>query len=132
MRLHDWQLRIETFVHARARQPFTWGENDCAHFAADAVQAITGQRVCEHLRGYSTARQAARALSEVGGVRGLATLALGEPIPVLMAAVGDVVVVPAGKREMLAVCNGSTAIAPGPCGIVSVSMQQARAAWRVG
>jgi hypothetical protein len=113
MRLHDWQVRFEAFARERVRRPFAWGENDCAHFAADAVQAITGQRLCEDLRGYSTAREATRVLGEFGGVRGLATLALGEPIPVLMATVGDVVVIPAGKREALAVCNGAPPSRPG-------------------
>src|SRR4051812_38936672 len=118
-RLHDWQLRLEAFARERAGAPFAWGSNDCALFAADAVQAITGERVCEELRGHETAREAIRMLRALGGVRSVAAAALGEPIPVLMAAIGDVVVIEAGKREALAVCNGGTAIAPGPCGMVA-------------
>lgn len=132
MRLHDWQVRFEAFARERAREPFAWGRNDCALFAADAVEAITGRHLCEELRGHRSAREALRVLQEIGGVRGLATAALGEPIPALMAAVGDVVVIQAGKREALAVCNGSSAITAGPAEMVAVSMQQALAAWKVG
>lgn len=131
-RKHDWQLRLEAFARERARMPFAWGSNDCALFAADAVEAITGERLCEELRGHATAKEAMRVLRAVGGVRGVATRALGEPIPVLMAKVGDVVVIEAGKREALAICNGGTAIATGPNGMAAVPMVQARAAWRVG
>jgi hypothetical protein len=33
---------------------------------------------------------------------------------------------------MLAVCNGATALAPGPQGLVSLSLAQVSHAWRVG
>lgn len=131
-RLHDWQLRLEAFARARTEAPFAWGSNDCALFAADAVHALTGERLCEELRGYDSARQAIRILLEQGGVQGLATKALGGPIPVAMAAVGDVVTVRTGKREAMAICNGGTAIAAGPEGMVAVPMAFATAAWRVG
>lgn len=132
VRLPDWQRRLEAFARERARMAFSWGINDCALFAADAVEAITGQRLCEELRGHKDARAALRTLRQAGGVRGVATRALGEPVSVLMARIGDVVVIQAGKREALAVCNGGTAMAPGPHGVVHVSMAQARVAWRVG
>lgn len=112
--------------------PFAWGSNDCALFAADCVQALTGEHLCPDLRGYASAKGAMRRIKHAGGLRGLASLALGEPIPVLMAAPGDVVVIRTGKREAMAVCNGGTAIAAGPAGMVAVSMQQALSAWRVG
>lgn len=131
-RLHDWQLRLEEFARARASRPFEWGVNDCALFAADCVQAMTGETVCAELRGQRDVRQALRDLERLGGVRGLAMRALGASVPVAFARIGDVVVIPAGKREALAVCNGGTALAPGPDGVVAVSMQQALAAWRVG
>jgi hypothetical protein len=131
-RFPDWQLRLERFARARRGEKFSWGENDCALFAADAVEALTGERVAQALRGHQTAREALRTLAAVGGIRGLATRALGEPIPVLQARIGDVVVIPTGKREALAVCNGGTALAAGVNGIAVVPIQQALAAWRVG
>lgn len=131
-RYPDWQLRLEEFVKARSSAPFAWGINDCAFFAADAVQAMTGEHLCPELREYSGAREAVRALAAVGGVEALATRALGEPIPVPFARVGDVVTIQAGKREALAICNGQTAIAPYRGGVLAVPMSQALSAWRVG
>lgn len=123
---------METFVRERREDPFAWGSNDCALFAADAVQAITGEFLCPELRGHRDVREGLRALARLGGVRAIATRALGEPGSPLMARIGDVVVIQAGKREALAICNGGSALAVGPDGIVAVSMSQALAAWRVG
>jgi hypothetical protein len=131
-RFNDWQLRLQAFVRARRHVPFAWGVNDCALFAADYVEAVTGEVACPDLRAHTSARDALRTLEKAGGVRAIATRALGEPIPVAYATVGDVVVIAAGKREALAVCNGDTALAPGPDGVSVVSMRQALAAWRVG
>lgn len=131
-RYPDWQVRMQAFVRERRKMPFAWGRNDCAVFAADYLEAVTGERVCTDLRAHTNAREALQTLERAGGVRAIATRALGEPIPVVLAGVGDVVVIAVGKREALAVCNGGTAVAPGPAGVVAVPMQQALAAWRVG
>lgn len=132
IRYHDWQLRFEAFVRERWARPFAWGSNDCVLFAADSVQALTGQRLCPELRIHTGVRDGLQLLRALGGVRAIASRALGSEIPAVRALVGDVVVVPTGKREALAVCNGGTAIFPGPQGIEPVSMRLARAAWRVG
>lgn len=131
-RFYDWQLRFEAFVRERAQRPFCWGENDCGLFAAACVEAITGERVGEALRGYHSARQALRLQRRPGGLRALACEALGEPISARLANTGDIVLIPAGKREALAVCNGGCAIVPGPEAMTAVSMQHALLGWRVG
>lgn len=130
-RLPDWQLRLEAFTRERASVAFAWGWNDCCIFAADAVELMTGEILRPDLRGQSV-RQAIATLRAEGGVRGIANSALGESISPRRARVGDVVVIQAGKREALAICNGQTAIAPGPAGMVAVPMVQALSAWRVG
>jgi hypothetical protein len=129
-RLHDWQLRLEAFARERTPRPFEWGSNDCALFAADCVQALTGQQVCPELRGYD-GRGALRLLEEHGGLHGLASKALGEPIPPVFATVGDVVLVRMGEGEALGICNGGVVIGPGPDGMAVVGMEAALAAWRV-
>jgi hypothetical protein len=131
-RLPDWQLRLEAFARERADVPFAWGSNDCALFTADGVQAQTGVHLCPELRGHRNVREGLRALAALGGVRAIACKALGHPLPAAFARVGDVVVVQAGKREALAICNGQTAIAPGERGMVAFPMTQALGAWRVG
>lgn len=132
-RYHDWQIRFERFVRERAALPFAWGTHDCAIFAADCVQTLTGTDVAlPELRTHTTELQAARLLKKHGGVAGIAAAALGEPIAPLLANVGDVVLTDMGGGDMLAICNGGTCMAPGPTGLVHVGMDTARACWRVG
>jgi hypothetical protein len=131
MRRADWQLRLAQFMEQRASKPFAWGENDCCLFAADAVQAMTGTDYAKTLRGYSTQREALRLVQKMGGLWAIATGALGEPVSPLLAGVGDVVLLDNEGRELLAVCNGTTAVAPGADGAVSIGMETAKAAWRI-
>ena len=135
-RLADWPLRLEAFLAARQQQPFAWGAQDCATFAADAVQAITGVDVAPPaLRRHRHARAALRSLRAHGGLPAIAQAALGTPIPLVLAGVGDVLLTrPSAQAHhpMLAVCNGSSAIAPGPFGLVSIGLAQVSHAWRVG
>jgi hypothetical protein len=130
-RFLDWQLRLESFAAARRAVPFTWGVNDCALFAADAVEAMTGVRHLQELR-HANVRQALATQRAAGGLAAIASQALGASMPPAFAAVGDVVLLANGKRPALAICNGTSAIGPGPLGMVALPMAQAVAAWRVG
>lgn len=129
-KLHDWQLRLEALIGQRQTAPFAWGLHDCCTFAADCVEAITGQDPAPAgLRLHRTEKQALRALKRHGGVVGIATSAMGQPVSSSQARVGDVVLCQAGKRDMLGVCNGTTALAPGPTGLVTVPIGEL--CWRV-
>lgn len=110
-------------MRERWSAPFRWGVNDCATFAADCVIALTGTDPAPpDLRGHFTARQAYRALKRHGDLRTVATAALGEPRPAMLAQIGDIVLTKAGTRDMLAVCNGRQALAPSAAGLVSVPL----------
>lgn len=74
---------------------------------------------------------AARLIKEGGGLRALATALLGEPVSPLMAGVGDVVLLINEGREMLGVCNGTSALAPGADGTAVLPMNAAVAAWNI-
>lgn len=131
MRLPDWQLRLAEFGQARASMPFAWGSNDCCTFAADAVKGITGKDLRGAFPDYVGELGALRAISVGGGLQQIVSKLLGAPVSPKMAAVGDVVLVLNEEREMLAICNGTSALAPGECGMVLVSMEVALAAWRI-
>jgi hypothetical protein len=131
-RTPDWPLRFEAFIAERRAQSFAWGANDCAIFAADCVQAITGTDPAPAwLRLHKTQKQALRALQRHGGLHSIATAALGQPVAASQAGVGDVVLVKVGKRDALAICNGATALGPADHGLVAVAMASATACWRV-
>jgi hypothetical protein len=129
----DWQLRFEAFIAQRTAKPFAWGSNDCAIFAADCVHALTGIDVAlPAYRQHTTERQAARLLKRHGGVAGIATAALGLPMPSSRAGVGDVVLTQSAGRDMLAVCNGDTCMAPSAAGLVFIPMASTSVCWRLG
>lgn len=130
-RLPTWPTRLEALLAQRQTQPFAWGLNDCCTFAADCVQAITGQDPAPAaLRHHRTQKQAARALKRHGGMVGMAVAALGQPVPSSQACVGDVVLCTSANRPMLAICNGTTALAPSSTGLVTVPL--GALCWRVG
>lgn len=132
MKYYDWQIRFESFMRERQSMPFEWGVNDCCTFAADCVLALTGvDPALPELREHKTEIQAARLLKQHGGVRGIATAALGEPSPISMAQIGDVVLASSDGRDMLAICNGSSYVSPGPGGLVHESISLATICWRV-
>ncbi|MBS0430496.1 MAG: hypothetical protein JSR41_24685 [Proteobacteria bacterium] len=131
MRTRNWQAALSAFIAERRSVPFAWGSNDCCLFAADAVQAMTGVDHAAELRGYGSALEAARLIEARGGLERIASDALGEPVAPVFASVGDVVLIDNEGRELLALCNGTTALAPGELGMVVLGMDAAKAAWKV-
>jgi hypothetical protein len=54
-RKQHWETRaFHEFLLSRAHTPFTWGDNDCALFAADGVKAITDVDIASDFRGKYT------------------------------------------------------------------------------
>jgi hypothetical protein len=131
MRRSDWQQRFADFFAERRSMPFAWGSNDCCLFAADAVLAMTDVDHAQDLRGYTSALQARRLIEDRGGLAQIATEALGPPVAVVFAAVGDVVLMQNEGRDLLAICNGGVALAPGQNGIAVLGMDAALAAWKI-
>ena len=131
-RLNDWPERLDALVRARADWPFVWGVNDCCTFAADAVQALTGVDVMGTLRQrYQSAFEALGLTQELGGLRAAVTSVLGQPVDPAFCTVGDILLVMNDGRELVAVCNGATALAPGPRGLATITNPEVLAAWRV-
>jgi hypothetical protein len=127
-----WRARLDALVHARLREPFAWGVHDCCLFAADAVHAQTGDDPAAKWRGtYSDAQGAARLVQKLGGLAAIAGL-VGDRIPPLTASVGDVGLVHADGRELLAVCMGPNWLCPTAQGLGALPLDAAQMAWRVG
>lgn len=131
-RLQDWMHRLARLVEERLGEPFAWGPNDCASFAADAVHAQTGEDVLAELRGHRhNERQALRRERAIGGLPAAIERAGLQPVPPALAQRGDLVLVAQKPRPVLAVCNGAEAVAPGGRGLVHVPITRALKAWRV-
>ncbi|WP_157755053.1 DUF6950 family protein [Variovorax boronicumulans] len=131
MRHADWQERFAAYVGDRMAMPFDWASNDCCTFAAGAVKAITGADLMADVPAYDSALAAGRLIEDGGGLQALVTSMLGQPMSPLMAAVGDVVLLTNEGRDLLGICNGVNAIAPGPVGLVALEMNAASVAWKI-
>ena len=67
MRHSDWEQRLSSYIATRRHRPFEYGVNDCAHFVADAVQAMTGEDPMPELRGqYDSEFGSLRVMTEKG------------------------------------------------------------------
>ena len=132
-RLDGWEERLALMVEVARHTPFAWGRHDCALFAADVVERITGVDLAASYRGcYRSAEGAARALRRQGhgGLADAVAAALPE-IQVARARRGDVVVVTAQGRPALGICLGAQAACAGPLGLTLLPMAVATRAWRV-
>jgi hypothetical protein len=112
-RFADWEDRLSTYLDGLRGKPFAWGKNDCATFAAGAVQAMTGEDVIPEVRGrYTTARGSVRTLRKhaAGTLAATVTAKFGEPVD--HAQRGDIVM----HDGSLAISFGAFAIAVGEQG----------------
>lgn len=132
-RLRDWPERLDAVLRLKASCAFAWGTNDCCTLCADAIQAMTGVDVMATLRGrYATAFEALGLMQSLGGLQAAVTDLLGEPCSPALCTVGDVLLLQNEDRDILALCNGGTALVAGQNGLVSVADPHIVAAWRVG
>jgi hypothetical protein len=119
---------FERLIEARRFEPFAWGRNDCALFAADAVLALTGKDYAEGLRGYKTALGALKRIARAGGLDEIVSARMREIDPVL-AQRGDPVLFETRDGDALGVCLHTHFAAAGPDGLVFAGMSNAKRAW---
>jgi hypothetical protein len=142
-RIQHWATRAyHTFLLERAHAPFAWGTHDCALFAADGVQAITGVDIAAAFRGKYT--DEAGALAAIKSITGGSTVAdaaawcaaqhgiLELPRP-LFAQRGDLVVLEDAGRLIagLVHLSGRHIVAAGESGLKRISISKVKRAWHV-
>ncbi|GGB15175.1 hypothetical protein GCM10011380_00730 [Sphingomonas metalli] len=133
-RLFDWEERLHDYLAAQEGAEFVWGKNDCALFAAGAVQAMTGEDPATAYRGrYTTAAGSVRALKRYGAGTLVSTIdALFPQRDPGFARRGDLVMV----DGMVGVCVGADAVFIGEQdeapGLVRFGRDRWVKAWSVG
>lgn len=135
MRVRNWPSVLARTIEEYRHKPLKWGENDCALFAANIIQALTGVDHAARFRGiYSTEDEADIIIINHGGLRMLATAALGPEIDPNFAQRGDLVLMNRGegKAPMFTICIGTKCVVPDKSGLAFIKMDGAIAAWRVG
>lgn len=140
-RNNDWPEALSAAVNAARHRPFVWGSNDCALFAADVIEAMTGTDVAKKFRGkYKTARGAAGQMKRFagGGIPELADKIAEQygldAIEPAFAQRGDVVQLDAGDDigPCLGICIGANFVAAGPDCLSEWPLVHAQRAWRIG
>ena len=110
MRKENWPELLNEFLEKP--HPFNWSTCNCALFAADAVEAVTGKDFAKKYRGPKTKKGMISRLLRVcgGGVVAAATKELGAPKPVSLAKRADVVAVLLDGDHALGVCIGQKSV----------------------
>jgi hypothetical protein len=142
-RREHWATRsYHSFLLSRAKTDFKWGENDCALFAADGIEAMTGVDIAAAFRGQY--RDEASAMEAIKRIAGGATIGdaaawcaeqhgLIELKFPLMAQRGDLVVFENGPNLIsgLVHLSGRHLVAVGENGLYRFSISSTKRAWRV-
>jgi hypothetical protein len=129
---YAWDLALMAYLRQAAGQRFAWGQNDCARFAAGAVQAQTGQPVA--LPQWANRREAIALLRQHGSLQAAVDAYLPRRKAPAYAQRGDVVLVraPAAPHAFLAVADAGLWWAPSRKGLITGPLRHARVAWAVG
>ena len=138
-----WDTRAyHDFLLSRAKTPFAWGEHDCALFAADGIEAITGVDIAADFRGkYHDEASAMALIRELTGGVTVADAAaycaeksaLKEWAKPLFAQRGDLVVAKqqSGLIAGLVHLNGHV-VAAGENGLMVVPITTVVRSWHIG
>jgi len=144
-RIEHWATRgFHAFLKSRANTPFEWGKHDCALFAADGIEAITGVDIAADFRGkYSDEASAAEAVKSIAGGATVADAAawcaakhgLAEWAHPLKAQRGDLVIyedpTTGSQVSGLVHLSGRHIVAAGPKGLIRISVSKVLRAWHV-
>jgi cell wall-associated NlpC family hydrolase len=138
------EVHLNDFLQQREAVPFAWGTNDCATFAADAIEVMTGIDIAQEFRGqYSTETGALRTIQKIAGGNTLGDAAtycankygMAERSVPLQAKRGDLVLVKNGDGDEIAAIvgmNGRHVLSPGEDGLVRFSILNVTRAWALG
>ena len=128
MRLPDWPARLDAFLLSRRDMPFSYeARNDCVMFCDDAIEAITGSRICPWT--YQTRKQALRLMQVNGGLVSMvdSLLSRRQGLPQR----GDIGFVEHQGQEFLAVCWLEFVVTPGKERQLRLPASSMRFAWAV-
>lgn len=140
-RLEDWPGRLAAAVDAARGKVFDWKTHNCATFAADCVEAVTGHRYHEDFAVlHQTAASARVHSASAEKLRNMVCICLHTPITLpTLAQRGDVVLIELATAHgdmpsfhaAIGVCLGRQAVSLAPEGLVFVGMEMVSCAWRI-
>lgn len=111
----DWEARLATAIREASNKPFSARRWNCALFAHDVAQRVSGRALPFAYKGGSLVASVDAVLARV---------------PVLQARRGDVVLAHVPEPS-LGVCVGSRAVFVAREGLLEVPLSEVRLAWSV-
>jgi len=133
-RIQNWPTILANEIALASTDLFEWGKHDCCSFAARIVYAITSKNFMNSFPPYCTEEEAGVILGTNGGVEGIATQCLGDPVPVMYAQRGDVLLLlPVGSTngESLGICIDHRGAFASAKGLIKYPVAGCKLAWRV-
>ena len=130
-RLPGWPLRLSAVLLRARRQRFDWTGHNCAVFAADCIDAVTGVRVHDRFAPFMRTERRARAFGPGMPHRVDIILGADRRVPLAQAQRGDVLFLNLAGHVAMGVCVGSKAATLAPDGLTFVDMGAAQCAWRI-
>lgn len=134
-RLSEWPQRLQAFIDSIKREPFDWTYHNCAHFAAGAVWAVTGENIARRYGTAITVRGLLGVIRKAGHADLPALVGAHLPaIPVSQALLADIVAIPRDDAFgcTLGVVSGEGVAVLGPRGLSYVPIFYASHAFQVG
>ena len=134
MRRPDWVKQLHETIEAAAQKPFDYGAYNCGLFAAECIDAMTGEARAAELRSQFTDEASAKAfVGAAGGIEGAVTARLGFPFQTWgRARRGDVCLVMTQDGPGLGICVGTLIVMMTPgAGLTHVRIDEALKVWRV-
>lgn len=132
-----WEKRLADYIYEMRLEPFKRGVHDCAVFAGNCIEVMTGENVTsDYVAKYKNRKEGYDFLKalDVDGLAGIATKTLGEPLPSPSYAMrGDVVFIEIDEQEALGIVDlsGRRAVTVGKDGLAYYPMKHWTKAWKV-
>jgi hypothetical protein len=131
MRKENWPSILTEQIKAARLRPFSWGQHDCALFAASVINAMTGSELGKEFIGkYKTAAGAKKIIDKFGGIEAMANKYF-EEVPVYFCQRGDLVMTQRNGQLTLGICVGENCAFPGIEKLEYLKLSECTKAWRV-
>lgn len=131
MRSPTWQTDFWSFIELSRSRTFKWGEFDCALFAKQCVEVVTGRKIDLDFEWQDEATAKAQ-IFERGGLKELVFSQLGDSTNIANCSIGDIILADLPEvGETLCVHDGVQILAPSVIGLRRIPWQLAVCGWRV-
>lgn len=135
-KVYNWATKLNETIAAASAIPFAYGTHDCALFAANCVQSMTGTDLAADVRGRYQSKPGAKLLmrEKYGGdleqcMEQIAlqySLVEGSPMGTKR---GDIVLCDTAEGPALGIVSGHYCCFAGPKGLTMITVRECRRAW---